>query len=80
MSVDAKIAERLVELVNAGRRVLATRESPSPGHITSDFVDVQLANQWLTSCQSLLSRVFGPDSIHTAALQRHQRHFKNYPK
>ncbi len=77
MSVETKITGRLAELVNAGRQVLATRESPSPGHITSDFVDVQLANQWLTSCQSFLSRVFGPHSVHAETFQRH---FKSYPK
>ncbi len=68
MSVDAKIAERLNELVKLGREVLATRESPSPGHVTTDFVDVQLANQWLMSCLSLLSKLQPPRRTVSCAL------------
>lgn len=77
MTVDARILTRLDELISLGRKVLATRRSPSPGHITDDFVDLQLANQWLTSCLSLLSRVFGEDSAH---YQRIQHQFPSYPQ
>ena len=77
MTVDQKILSRLEELINLGRRVLATRRAPSAGHLTSDFVDVQLANQWLTSCLSLLGRVFGEQSAH---YQRLKDQSPSYPK
>jgi len=77
VTVDAKILTRLDELIALGKKVLATRRQPSPGHITGDFIDVQLANQWLTSCLSLLSRVFGEDSAH---YQRIKNQFPSYPK
>lgn len=77
MSVDLKIMERLNDLIKLGQTVRSTRRSPSPGHMTSDFVDVQLANQWLTSSLSLIQRVFGEPSIHYQSLHKH---FKEYPK
>lgn len=77
MSIDQKILARLEELIVLGRSVLATRRSPAAGHITSDFIDVQLANQWLTSCLSLLARVFGEQSAH---YQRLKEQFPSYPK
>jgi hypothetical protein len=45
VNVDQKILTRLDELVALGQKVLATRRHPAAGHMTSDFVDVQLANQ-----------------------------------
>ena len=45
--------------------------------MTSDFVDVQLANQWLASCLSLIGRTFGEKSIH---YNRLTVQFTNYPK
>jgi hypothetical protein len=77
MSIDAKISARLDELIELGKKVVATRRPPAPNHITSDFVDVQLANRWMTSCLSLLSRVFGAESDH---YQRLNRQFADYPK
>lgn len=77
MKVDQKILERLRELITLGKKVLATRLPPAPNHFTSDFVDVQLANQWLTSCQSLLEKVFGTGSTHYKSLSRH---YVDYPK
>lgn len=77
MTVDAKILARLDELIALGKEVLATRRAPSLGHITDDFVDVQLTNQWLTSCLSLLSTVFGEDSVH---YKRIKEQFPSYPK
>lgn len=64
MSIDAKINHRLDELIALGRTVLRTRKIASLAVANADGVDVQLANQWLTSCLSLLSRVFGDDSPH----------------
>ena len=77
MKVDEKIRARLDELVTLGRKVLTSRQPPAAGHITSDFVDVQLTNQWLTSCLSLLGRVFGEQSAH---YQRLKEQFPSYPK
>lgn len=77
MNVDAKIIDRIKELVELGQRVLSTRRPPAPNHMTSDFVDVQLANQWFTSCLSLLAKVFGETSPH---YQSFNKHFTDYPK
>lgn len=77
MTVDAKILARLDELISLGKKVLATRRAPSPGFLTGDFVDVQLTNQWLTSCLSLFSRVFGDESAH---YRRIKEQFPSYPK
>lgn len=77
MNIDTRIIQRLDDLIELGQKVRATRRSPSPGHLTSDFVDVQLANQWLTSTSSLLLRVFGESAVH---YQRLNKHFSDYPK
>ncbi|MBC3883698.1 DUF4145 domain-containing protein [Undibacterium griseum] len=77
MTLDEKISTRIDELIELGQQVLATRKHPSPGHITSDFVDVQIMNRWLTSCLSLVGRVFGESSPHYLRLQDQ---FPNYPK
>nr|WP_249177643.1 HEPN domain-containing protein [Burkholderia cenocepacia] len=65
------------ELLALGKRVLATRRSPPSGFVTGDFVDVQLANQWLTSSLNLLSRILGENSAH---YQRMKEQFVEYPK
>ena len=77
MSIDEKILNRLDELLELGKKVLATRRPPSAGHITGDFVDVQLTNQWLTSCLNLIGRAFGEQSVHYLRLQAQ---FPDYPK
>lgn len=77
MQIDEKILLRMDELIELGKRVLVTRSPPMPGHITSDFVDVQMTNQWLTSCLNLLGRVFGESSPHYLRLKEQ---FPNYPK
>lgn len=77
MPLDEKILIRIDELIELGKRVLATRKSPMAGHMTSDFVDVQITNQWITSCLSLVARVFGESSPHYLRLQEQ---FVNYPK
>ncbi len=79
MTVDQKILGRLDELIVLGRKVLATRRSPSAGHMTSDFIDVQLANQWLTSCLSLLARVFGDQSAHYLRLKEQFPSYLKWP-
>lgn len=77
MRLDTKIIERLNDLVELGEKVQSTRRPPASGHITSDFVDVQLANQWFTSSLNLIQRVFGETSVHYQSLHKH---FKDYPK
>ena len=69
LNADEMILSRFKELVELGRKVLATRRKPSPGHLTSDFVDVQLANQWLTSTVNLIGGVFGEDGAHYERLK-----------
>lgn len=65
MSVDQTVVSRLKELIQRGDAVLATRRDPPSNSIGSDAtVDGQLAHQWFTSAQNLLSRVFGQDSEH----------------
>lgn len=76
-AADERILKRFDEMVALGREVLATRRAPAPNHMTSDFVDVQRANQWFTSSLSLVSRAIGEDSEHYAAMKRH---FTDYPK
>jgi hypothetical protein len=75
--MDDRILKRFDEMLVLGKKVLDTRRKPSPGHITSDFVDVQLANQWFTSSLNLMSRSLGVDSEHYRAMQKQ---FSNYPK
>jgi hypothetical protein len=76
-AVEEKILIRIEELIELGKRVLATRKSPAPNHMTSDFVDVQMTNQWLTSCLNLVCRVFRETSPHYLRLREQ---FPNYPK
>jgi len=64
VKADDVIERRLAELLTTGEQVLGTRSSPPPGVMASDFVDTELMAQWATSSQSLLARVFGPDSDH----------------
>jgi HEPN domain-containing protein len=70
MRVDEKIGNRLDELLEMGKQVLATQRSPGSGVIGDDRVDSQMAYQWATSAQNLLARVFGRDS----------EHYKNFTK
>jgi len=77
MTLDRKIIKRLNELIELGERVLLTRRSPAPGHITSDYVDIQLANQWFTSSLNLIQRIFGESSVH---YQHLHKYFRDYPK
>jgi hypothetical protein len=77
MPFEDKVLTRIDELIELGKQVLATRKAPSPGHMTSDFVDVQLMNRWLTSCLNLVGRVFGESSPHYLRLREQ---FPNFPK
>lgn len=77
MSADQRIITRLEKLIDDGRAVLGTKRDPSPGHITSPFVDVQLATQWLVSSLNLLEAAFGAESAH---YRRMKSHASDYPK
>jgi hypothetical protein len=71
MSIDTKIIKRLDDLIELGENVLSTREPAAPGFAGGDFIDTQLANQWLTSSLNLIQRVFGKSSVHYYSLYRH---------
>src|SRR5687768_11163249 len=64
MRIDERVTERLSQLVAMGERVLATQHSQGAYYIGDLDVDYELAYQWATSAQSLLARVFGPESEH----------------
>ena len=70
MSIDAKILKRIEELIEMGKKLLATKRAPGPSVIADSFVDSELAYQWATSVQNLLVRVFGESS----------EHYKNFMK
>lgn len=74
--LDEQMLKRFDELVSLGQQVMATRRSPPPGYISSDLVDVQIANQWFTRSLNLIGRCIGAESEHQRAMQRH---FTNYP-
>jgi len=64
MDLDEKIRTRLDELIDMGDRVLGTRRNYA-GIIPRDaHVNGQMAHQWATSVQNILSSVFGKDSEH----------------
>jgi hypothetical protein len=79
MRADERILARLQKLIEDGKAVLATKREPSPGHITSSFVDVQLATKWLVSSLNLLDAVFGADSAHHARLKPHATDYPKWP-
>ncbi len=64
MLVNEKVKARLTELIDIGEKVLSTKRSPGQNVIGDYRVDSQMAHQWATSVQNLLSRVFGKDSEH----------------
>ncbi len=71
MNTEEKITARLTELLAAGERVLVTRRALGPGVVGDDRVDSQMASQWITSVQSLLSRVLGAESEHYKNFSKH---------
>lgn len=79
MNADERILNRLHELIDLGNKVLATRRSPAPNHITSDFVDVQLANQWMVSCLNLLRASFGEESVHYQRMKSLESAYPKWP-
>lgn len=78
MKLDEQITARLTELLAAGEKVLATQKSAGPGIIGDDRVDSQMASQWITSVQSLLSRAFGAESAHFANFAKHVEGYVTY--
>lgn|GEM_PF-144996 len=67
VSVDERVLGRLEELRQmAGHLARTTHRESSWG----DCVDVELYQEWGTSCLSLLQRVFGDDSPHYDSFRR----------
>lgn len=64
MKTDEKVVARLDELLELGQKVLDTHYKPFSNVMTDDYVNGELAHQWVTSSMSLLGRVFGADSDH----------------
>ncbi|WP_434687018.1 HEPN domain-containing protein [Pseudanabaena minima] len=64
MLIDEKVKARLNELIDMGEKLLSTKRSPGQNVIGDSRVDSQMAYQWATSVQNLLSRAFGEDSEH----------------
>lgn len=65
MTIDARIKNRIEELITLGEQVLSTRREPPSNSIGFDAtVDAELSRQWATQCQNILIRVFGEQSPH----------------
>jgi len=62
-SAEAKALARLNELIAMGERLISTKREPPPGVFGDYRVDTQLGEQWATSAQSFLRRVFGEKSV-----------------
>jgi hypothetical protein len=77
--IEEQAITRFNEMIILGKKVLSTRRSPPQNVFTSDFVDVQIANQWFTSSLSLIGRVFGQNSEHYLAMKRHFKEHIKYP-
>jgi hypothetical protein len=77
--MEERVLKRFDDMLALGTKVLATRTSPAPGHLTSDFVDVQLANQWFTSSLNLIMRTLGENSEHYRAMKRQLTDYPKHP-
>jgi hypothetical protein len=77
--MNERVLKRFDDLIQLGKQVLATRKSPIAGHITSDFVDGQLANQWFASSLSIVARTLGENSDHYQAIKRQYISFPKHP-
>lgn len=63
MKIDEKILNRFNELISEANDVVSTNQKA--GSIGGrDFVDLESAYKWITSCLNLLKRVFEVDSVH----------------
>ena len=67
MNVDEAILARVTKLVEVGTQVVTTQYITREGR---DGMNVELANQWATSCLNLFARVFGIDSVHYQKLNQ----------
>lgn len=68
VDIDQRIITRLDELIQLGEQVLKTTTHHTGASAGMQAVDSQLASQWITSCRSIVSRVFGIDSPHCKGL------------
>ena len=65
MSYEARLLNRLNQLIEKGEEVLSTRRPSPSGTIGfNDFVDSAAFSQWQAGALSFLDTVFGRDSIH----------------
>jgi hypothetical protein len=79
--LDQKVLDKLEELIQFGGRVKQTKYSRSGGrtvYLGDAGVNSELAHQWGTSCLNLLSRVFGPDSVHYKNFEAQYPKFRDY--
>jgi hypothetical protein len=70
MKIDEKIRQRFSDLLLLGEKVLQTKTPPPAMVIGDDRIDLQLANQWVTSILHLLGIVFGRDSVHYSQVSK----------
>jgi hypothetical protein len=80
MKLDTKVLARLDELVEKGNRVLSTSHDAYPSNVliaNRHHVNPLEAHKWGMSCQNLLERVFGRDSLFQTEFARR---FREFPK
>jgi hypothetical protein len=73
MVANLKIIGRLEELILLGERIKGTQSgltATGEALITDRAVNLELSNQWFTSCLGLLSMVFGEQSDHYKRLKK----------
>jgi len=63
MSIDKKVIDRLESLLNTGRNIVA--DDPVSAHPAMKPIPKdEASSRWATSCQSILTQVFGESSVH----------------
>ena len=81
MTLDEKIVLRLDALIQQGQNVLQTKSKTNDAGRTFAFesaVSSELSSQWVTSCLSILDRVFGRESDHYASFKEQAKYFETY--
>jgi len=71
MTSDEKVIGRLQDLIDRGRSIEHTKQSPPPNCIGFDStVDSQAASQWHASALNILAKAFGKDSEHYGLFEK----------
>lgn len=78
MQADARILARLSELVARGKEILGNHYATRFRDKSIWHVDGASATGWSTSVSSLLAQVFGSESIHFKAFEKHVNVFRGY--